>query len=315
MRSSPPHFSFAQERFGAVILGGATGRGDAVEAVSLAGGRVVSELDWEDVADALGRYAGPLLVLVEASGTADDVLERVLPRIDSAAAAMDWPVIVALESAQIDIVSAGMFGANITMLCEPTIADRVAALATVSSIDAQALSSAGVREGEATRLKLLNEEVARIAEVLAKLSRREETPVARATAEVAERRKAFIPADETGMEPVEPQEIRQVIRARRMREQFLGEGLFEDPAWDMLLDLFAADLERVRVSVSSLCIAAAVAPTTALRWIGKLSDAGLLERQPDPFDRRRAYIVLTVRARTGMAAYAAGVKRAGLALA
>src|SRR3546814_13384386 len=61
----------------------------------------------------------------------------------------------------------------------------------------------------------------------------------------------------------------------------------------MLLNLFAADLEGGRVSVSSLCIAAAVAPTTALRWIGRMTEAGLLDRAPDPDDRRRPFVMLT----------------------
>ena len=43
----------------------------------------------------------------------------------------------------------------------------------------------------------------------------------------------------------------------------------------VLLDLFAAELEGNRVSVSSLCIAAGVAPTTALRWIARMTDMGL----------------------------------------
>jgi hypothetical protein len=94
-----------------------------------------------------------------------------------------------------------------------------------------------------------------------------------------------------------------VIRARRMRAQFFGRGMFADPAWDMLLDLFAAGLERRRVSVSSLCIAAAVPPTTALRWIGTLHDAGLFERQADPTDRRRAYIALSQKGLDGMRSY------------
>lgn len=122
-----------------------------------------------------------------------------------------------------------------------------------------------------------------------------------------------------GFEPpaqsVDPQLVRQAIRARRMRDAFLGENLFEDPAWDMLLDLYAAHLEGVRVSVSSLCIAAAVAPTTALRWIGKLTDAGLFERQPDPDDRRRVFMALSPKALKAMGGYVAAVRRAGLPIA
>ncbi|KAK0360107.1 hypothetical protein LTR94_028604, partial [Friedmanniomyces endolithicus] len=87
-----------------------------------------------------------------------------------------------------------------------------------------------------------------------------------------------------------------------------------DPAWDMLLDLFAAALEGTQVSVSSLCIAAAVAPTTALRWIGKLTAADLLHRHPDPQDRRRAFVSLSPAARDAMYRYVAALADAKLPL-
>ena len=107
---------------------------------------------------------------------------------------------------------------------------------------------------------------------------------------------------------------RATIRARRMRDQFFEAGLFADPAWDMLLDLFAAHLEHARVSVSSLCIAAAVPPTTALRWITTMREAGLLDRHDDPFDRRRAYVGLTDAALSAMRRYCGALRRAGLAM-
>ena len=75
------------------------------------------------------------------------------------------------------------------------------------------------------------------------------------------------------------------------------------PAWDMLLDLMAARLEERVVSVSSLCIAAAVPPTTALRWIKTMTDTGLMERKPDRSDGRRIFIDLTERAASAMDAY------------
>ena len=73
----------------------------------------------------------------------------------------------------------------------------------------------------------------------------------------------------------------------------LGEDLFADPGWDILLDLFAAQEEGQQVSVSSLCIAAAVPPTTALRWITNMTEAGYLVRRQDPHDARRVYIELS----------------------
>ncbi|HMS19419.1 hypothetical protein [uncultured Sphingorhabdus sp.] len=93
--------------------------------------------------------------------------------------------------------------------------------------------------------------------------------------------------------PFNTRHIREIIKLRRMRERLLGEDLFADPGWDILLDLFAAQEEGQQVSVSSLCIAAAVPPTTALRWITNMTEAGYLIRRQDPYDARRVYIELS----------------------
>ena len=88
-------------------------------------------------------------------------------------------------------------------------------------------------------------------------------------------------------------QARQYLRARRIRDGLFPEGIFADPAWDMLLDLFACSLEGTKVSVSDACSAASVPPTTALRWVDRLEDCGLVERHPDPLDSRRIYVELT----------------------
>lgn len=97
--------------------------------------------------------------------------------------------------------------------------------------------------------------------------------------------------------------VRKIIQQRQLRARFFDGDLFADPAWDILLDLTAARVERTRVSVTSLCIASGVPPTTALRWISQMVDAGLLERQQDEMDRRRAFIALTDKAAEAMARY------------
>ena len=101
----------------------------------------------------------------------------------------------------------------------------------------------------------------------------------------------------------DPRLVRKIIRQRQLRARFFEGDLFADPAWDMLLDLTAARVEHVRVSVTSLCIASGVPPTTALRWIGQMTDAGLLQRVDDETDRRRAFITLTDKAADAMARY------------
>ncbi|WP_240957081.1 winged helix DNA-binding protein [Pseudopontixanthobacter vadosimaris] len=101
----------------------------------------------------------------------------------------------------------------------------------------------------------------------------------------------------------DPRLLRRIIRQRQLRARFFDGDLFADPAWDILLDLTAARVEHLRVSVTSLCIASGVPPTTALRWISQMVDAGLLERVEDETDRRRAFIALTDKAADSMARY------------
>lgn len=90
----------------------------------------------------------------------------------------------------------------------------------------------------------------------------------------------------------ESQLARYFLRRRRQRERSLDVSLFGEPAWDMLLDLFAASEENVSVSVSSLCIAAGVPGSTAFRWIADMTKRGILIQQPDPSDRRRNWVTL-----------------------
>jgi hypothetical protein len=87
--------------------------------------------------------------------------------------------------------------------------------------------------------------------------------------------------------------VRGVIRARQRRSAAFGADLFADPVWDMMLDLLAARLEGRAVRTSSLCIAAGVPGTTALRWIRELTDRGLFVRVPDPLDGRGVLIELS----------------------
>jgi hypothetical protein len=145
---------------------------------------------------------------------------------------------------------------------------------------------------EAPRLQKLSEEVGRIANILATLSEdeKEEANAGRG------------PRVDAGL-------VRSIIRARRLRDHYFRGALFADPAWDMLLDLFAARLEERRVAVSSLCIAAAVPATTALRWIKSLTDQRLFVRVADPQDGRRVFIELSDEAAAGLESYLRAAQR------
>jgi len=284
--------------------------GEAGEVIARAGGRLLATFGWRDAGELTTRPLGRPVLALEAEGVAPALLTSALVHVREMVRMLDLPVVAAVDLAQLDEVFATFPGSDVRFLCQATAADRIVALASAGASVGEMMLADRWREGEPERLKKLNEEVARIAELLARLANRERDDDG--GDEVGDRHLAF------GYEPpadnADPRLIRQTIRLRRMRDAFLGDGLFEDPAWDMILDLYAAHLEGGRVSVSSLCIAAAVAPTTALRWIGKLTEVGLFERHPDPTDRRRAFLALSPRALKGMGSYVAAVRRAGVAM-
>lgn len=90
---------------------------------------------------------------------------------------------------------------------------------------------------------------------------------------------------------------------RRKRTAHLNADLFGEPAWDMLLDLVVHRVRQKRVSVTSLCIASAVPPTTALRWIKFLQERGLVKREESNTDKRVAFVRLTDEGWLGMGNY------------
>ncbi|HEX8055731.1 MAG TPA: MarR family winged helix-turn-helix transcriptional regulator [Novosphingobium sp.] len=70
-------------------------------------------------------------------------------------------------------------------------------------------------------------------------------------------------------------------------------GCTGEPGWDMLLDLYLGELLGRKTSVTSACIASGVPPTTALRYVNALCDAGRIERDRDENDARRCWLKLS----------------------
>lgn len=284
---------------------------DGRAAVTASGARLLGQVAWTGAVERLHQQGLVRVVLAETHGAADDLLETVLSLLGVLASRGDIRLIVALAPSQIDLVVASLGVAPVDLLCAPSVFERVGCLCVALSPSLARLQDVG-GTSEAARLVRLNQEIARIAETLTRLTRDDPADV---RAGVSEPGLAYRAGASSGRSEIRVREVRDAIRARRLRDQVFGTGLFEDPAWDMLLDLFAAELERAQVSVSSLCIAAGVAPTTALRWITRMTDAGLFERRPDPFDRRRAFIALSSRASAGMRSYVDTVRQAGAAIA
>lgn len=86
--------------------------------------------------------------------------------------------------------------------------------------------------------------------------------------------------------------LRRLRDMRELRRAFFP-SIPGDPAWAMLLELYAARLEGRPLSQSELTRRAGVAPSTALRLIRKLVQAGLLGASADPDDRRLLLLALS----------------------
>jgi DNA-binding MarR family transcriptional regulator len=86
---------------------------------------------------------------------------------------------------------------------------------------------------------------------------------------------------------------RQIYQARRERRLLTDwQDLFGEPAWDMLLDLYIAEHDGLRVTASNACAAADVPNSTALRWLHTLEQRGMIALDEDPADRRRSFVRL-----------------------
>jgi DNA-binding transcriptional ArsR family regulator len=86
---------------------------------------------------------------------------------------------------------------------------------------------------------------------------------------------------------------REEHELRRSRHCFLDDDLFSEPAWDILLDLFASAAEGRMISVTSSCIASGAPRTTAMRYLTELEDRGLVRRSGSELDGRVNYLTLT----------------------
>ena len=243
--------------------------------------RIADAVPIEAATERLKRQASASAIWVELDGDAglDDALFDQLNRDVHDGR---YSAVVAAPGALIDPLSAILALGGVELLIDPDDAERASALALALALRGDAYRVRDVAaDKNAARLRQLSDEVNRIAATLARLS----TGPA-ATAQPAE-------AEAHGEVPEVPVEtVRSVIRARRLRARYFPEELFADPAWDMLLDLLQAEISKLRVPVSSLCIAAAVPATTALRWLKTMTQQGIFVRRADPHDGRRVFVEL-----------------------
>lgn len=94
----------------------------------------------------------------------------------------------------------------------------------------------------------------------------------------------------------------QILALRRRRIERFGKAMFSEPAWDMLLILYASNSSE-RLTVNRLIRLSGASKATALRWIDYLVDQRLIVRTAHPTDARCVFVVLTEKGKGSLDAY------------
>lgn len=275
---SSPH---DQGRLPVLVVGDTHGsRYRARASVEASGWSVLDDLTPEGALDRLERRPALSAIWIELDEAPTLAARRFLERADGEGRHSALGLVVATRLEHVDQVLCDLSG-RFDVLVNADDVERIATLSLACSRSCQSSVRDMSSEASASRLRQLSEEVSRIAGALSRLSTASSGPPLSP---------ATMAPPQGDMVPVSAEGLRSIIKARRLRASHLPGDLFADPAWDMLLDLLQAEIVQHRVPVSSLCIAAAVPATTALRWIKAMTDRGLLLRRDDPHDGRRVFI-------------------------
>jgi hypothetical protein len=81
------------------------------------------------------------------------------------------------------------------------------------------------------------------------------------------------------------------IKARNVRSSLLSPSLFQEPAWNLLLDLYIARCENRKVRVKSAVLAMNVPATTAGRWLDRLDAEGWVRREKEAVGKRMIVVL------------------------
>lgn len=282
-------------------------RGQIAEDVAGAGFHVLREAVLADVLDGSPVSLGEIVLLD--CPRVDGVTLAALSRLDMRIARSGARLVVSTMIEALEDVFACLDQSQPRILVAPTRGERVVALGQELTNIARVRVREHSDRDEVSLLRLAEQ----VAEIARKLDALAPADYADAGYRLESPTRGFAGDDGEGSSdrlsrsprpPLpDPRLVRQIIRQRQARTRFFDGDLFADPAWDMLLDLTAARAEHERVSVTSLCIASGVPPTTALRWISQMTEMGIFERLEDEQDRRRAFIALSDRAADAMARY------------
>ena len=265
-----------------IVADSPTAHERARRTILASGLRMAEAVEIEGAPARIERQATTSALWIEVDGGFGDPLSGLLDKVCVDIGHGRYSAIVSAPASLIDPLIAKIGSADVELLIDADDSERTAALALALARRGNSYAVNDVASDKsAVRLRQLSDEVSRISATLARLS----------TGPTQASRPVEVPKGDDAP-AVSAETVRAVIRARRLRSRYFPEELFADPAWDMLLDLLQAEIAHLRVPVSSLCIAAAVPATTALRWLKAMTSEGLFIRRADPHDGRRVFVEL-----------------------
>jgi DNA-binding MarR family transcriptional regulator len=269
----------------------------AVRTIEASGLRIADTQPVETALQRIALQASAAAVWIELDRDVGAPGNELLEHVRRDVADGRYAAVVSATADLIDPLASLIDEPGVEFIIDADDAERAAALALTSAKSGLHTRLSDIAaDKNAARLRQLSEEVSRIASTLARLS--------------AGPTGAPAPGQQHANEDIPPlssDTVRAVIRARRLRSRYFADHLFADPAWDMLLDLLQAEISHLRVPVSSLCIAAAVPATTALRWLKTLVQEGVFIRRADPHDGRRVFVELAPDASAALRRYFAEI--------
>jgi DNA-binding MarR family transcriptional regulator len=96
---------------------------------------------------------------------------------------------------------------------------------------------------------------------------------------------------------------KSLLRALAEQPDFGARDIVFSPAWQLILELFVAQLEQKPVPVTNACLSLGTAQTTALRYLTDLERRGLIASISDPADGRRRLLRLTPQVESELRSY------------
>lgn len=97
--------------------------------------------------------------------------------------------------------------------------------------------------------------------------------------------------------------VRAAKEERSRRAEYFPEELFAEPAWDILLELYAFELVGRSVTERELTERIPVPGSVSIRWLKLLDALSLVTRKVDVVDRTQLRIELTSKALNALDAY------------